>query len=77
MILSKKELKYCLKIERDIYLPKDRCIEWILTADNHYKIYRYVKLLRYTEYHYNNKSKINHKLLYALYRRRKNIFVML
>ena len=73
MIVSKQQRKRYLEEERNIYLPCDRKIEWILTADNNYKIYQYVRLLRYTEYHYNNRQNIVHKLLYAWYRRKKNI----
>ena len=73
MILTKKDLKDYLSKEREFYLPKKTALEWILTSDNRYKIYKYVRLLRITEYHYNNKKNILHKLLYALYRRKKNI----
>ena len=73
MIFTRKELKHFLRVEHEIYLPKRRRLEWILTSDNHYKIWQYVRLLRYTEYHYNNRKNFIHKLLYAFYRRRKNI----
>lgn len=73
MILTKKELKDYLKTEKAFYLPKKRALELVLTSDNSYKIYLYVRLLRYTEYYYNNRKNIVHKLLYALYRRKKNI----
>ena len=73
MIFTKQQLKMCLAEEKKLYLPRDTRLEWILTADNCYKIYKYVKLLRIAEYHYNNRAHILHKLLYAWYRRRKNI----
>lgn len=73
MIISRNQLKICLAEEKKYYLPQERKIEWILTADNNCKIYQYVRLLRITEYHYNNRDNVVHKLLYAWYRRKKNI----
>ena len=73
MINSKQQLHMCLAEEKILYLPKESQLEWILTSDNRYKTYQYVRLLRITEYHYNNRLKLVHKLLYAWYRRRKNI----
>lgn len=73
MIKTKKELRYCLTQEREYYIPQKTRWELMLTSDNRYKIYRYLRLLRITEYHYNNRNNIFHKLLYALYRRQKNI----
>jgi len=73
MITKRKELQEYLKMEKELYLPRGSRWEWILTADNRYKLYQYVSLLRYTEYHYNNRNKIMHKILYALFRRKKNI----
>lgn len=73
MITQKRELKECLRIERQLYLPDHSAFEWIATSDNRFWIYRYVRLLRYTEYHYNNRNNAVHKLLYAIYRRRKNV----
>ena len=73
MITTKKQLKETLELEKRFYLPKESRLEWILTADNRAKLYRYVSYLRKTEYHYNNRSNILHKLLYGLCRRRKTI----
>lgn len=73
MIVTKRQLQECLDKERPLYLPKDNQLEWILTLDNRYKIYQYIRLLRITEYHYNNRKKLWHKFLYAIYRREKNI----
>lgn len=73
MISSRQQLKSCLTEEKYLYLPSDSQKEWIITSDNRYKTYQYVRLLRITEYHYNNKQVFWHKLLYAWYRRRKNI----
>ena len=73
MILTKSELKKYLAEERRFYLPKRRAFEWQITSDNNYKLYQYVRLLRLTEYHYNNRGRIIHKLSYVIYRRKKNI----
>lgn len=73
MITTKEQLHKVLYAEKNIYLPGDSRLESIVTSDNKYKIYRYLVALRKTEYHYNNKSKLFHKLFYLLYRRRKNI----
>lgn len=73
MITSKKELRKVLKFEKSFYLPKESAIELIVTSDNKYKLYQFMKALRITEYHYNNRTNIFHKLLYAIYRRKKNI----
>lgn len=73
MITTKKELLAYLKMEKKLYLPKESQLEWILTSDNRFKIYQYLRLLRLTEYHYNNRSNPYHKMLYAFCRRRKNI----
>lgn len=71
MITTKKELKEYLYAEKDIYLPKKRKLEWIVTSDNKYALYKYVKYLRYTEYYYNTRKKFLHKPMYVYYRRRK------
>lgn len=73
MIETKKQLKAYLREEKELYLPKGSRLEWILTSDNRYKIYCYLRMLRLTEYHYNNRSRILHKVLYAFCRRRKNV----
>lgn len=72
MIKTKKQLKECLKSERAFYLPKKRVAEYVITSDNNLVVYKYVRLLRYTEYHY-NKGGFLHKAFYGYYRRRKNI----
>lgn len=73
MIYTKKQLKDILKTEKAQYLPSGSTLELFVVSDNFYKLYRYIRLLRITEYHYNNKYKFYHKLLYVLCRRRKNI----
>lgn len=70
-INNKKRLKEVLIIEKNIYLAKEGLLEKILTQDISVYIYRYVKLLRKTEY-YHNVQGAWHKLMYILYRRRKN-----
>lgn len=73
MITTRKQLKEILCQERELYIPKRSSAEWILTSDNRFVIYKYVRILRYTEYHYNNRNKLLHKLLYVFCRRRKCI----
>lgn len=73
MITEKKQLHECLKVEKELYLPKRVRLERILTSDNQYKLYQFVRLLRLTEYHYNNRKKGLHKVLYGIYRNRKNV----
>ncbi len=73
MITTKNQLKETLNMEKSFYLPKGTELEWVLTSDNKYALYRYVCYLRKTEYHYNNKSNILHKVLYGYFRRKKNI----
>lgn len=73
MITTKEQLRLCLREEKKIYLPKGDRAQWVVTSDNRYQTFRYVRLLRLTEYHYNNRPKLLHTLLYGWYRRRKNI----
>lgn len=72
MIKSKKELREVIRLEKPFYMPKRAAMENLVTSDNKSKIYKFIKLLRKTEYHHNNKSMI-HKLLYIINRRKKNI----
>lgn len=71
MIKTKSELKNCILSEKNNYYDSKDYFELLITSDVHLKIYKYVKLLRFTEYHHNN-SGLYHKIMYALYRRRKN-----
>ena len=73
MITTKSELKRYLAIEKAFYLPARRNLEWRLTSDNNYKMYQYVRILRKTEYYYNTRKFPIRKVLYGLYRRRRNI----
>lgn len=72
MIANKTDLKKCIRLEKSLYYSSRDFPELYITADICLKLFRYVKLLRYTEYHHNHRGGI-HKILYALYRRRKNI----
>lgn len=72
MIKTRKQLREVLNNEKLLYLPKGSRLELVLTADNQYKIFRYVTWLRKTELHYNNKNRLLHKFMYLLCRRRKN-----
>ncbi len=71
MIKTKTDLKNCIKKDKSVYFRKSEYPELLLTGDVRLKIYKFVKLLRYTEYHH-NKFGFVHKVMYALYRRRKN-----
>lgn len=73
MIITKKELREVLRSEKMLYLPSDSALELIATSDNKYKTHRYLRVLRKTEYHYNNRKELLHKFLYLCYRRKKNI----
>lgn len=75
MIRTKKELKYVLEQEKKLYYHynrKDLFIN-IITSDGRLLIWRFIKILRTCEYHYNNKNRsLVHSLLYLYYRRKKN-----
>lgn len=70
-ICTREKLKETLSIEKEIYLPEGRKIKNIIISDPYIYIYKYIKLLRIAEYYHNNSGKIN-KILYTIYRRRKN-----
>lgn len=73
MIKTKDDLKKVLQIEREIYLGnKRKASELIFVNDKDWQIYQFQKALRHSEYHYNNREHIIHKILYAIYRRKKN-----
>lgn len=75
MIKTRIDLVHYLSCEREKYVPKkfvDRIINF-LCYDKEVPIWRYQRLLRKTEYHYNNKkNSLWHSLNYLLYRRMKN-----
>lgn len=75
MIESRADLKEYLYIEKQLYVYpsfKDRMLEYITNMPD-IKLWRYMKLLRRTEYHYNKRyGNIYHSLMYLLIRRQKN-----
>lgn len=77
MIKSKRELCDFLSRERIKYIKesdlKNRFIA-NFCQDKDVVLWKYQRLLRLTEYHYNLKAKsLYHSLMYAYYRRKKNI----
>lgn len=70
MIKTYSELKEVLKYEKKLY-PNSKFD--YMTKNQRVYNWRFVKLLRYTEYFRNNINKsILHKLLYIIFRRRQN-----
>ena len=71
MITTKKQLKDVTEYEKALYMPKDikKIIKLILFCDHDYLIWKYVKILRRTEFYYNNGNRI----FYCLFNRKKNI----
>ncbi len=75
MICSKKDLRDVLRYEKKIYIKANlynRLIQIIMHEKN-IELWRYIKLLRKTEYYYNQKKSIIRTIMYTYYRRRKNI----
>jgi hypothetical protein len=80
MIKTRKDLKKYLSIERKLYTSNSRWRSWIafLLYGRNY-IYKYIRLLRYTEYYYNNsyrktgsKKGLLNELFYSIYNKRRN-----
>lgn len=75
MINSRNDLSNYLQLEKIHYVDDklyDKLVSSICLDKNIY-LWKYQKLLRYTEYHYNRKNRsIYHGLMYLYYRRRKN-----
>ena len=72
MIKTKEDLKRYLAIEKPLYIPqnlKDRLI-FMLIGDVKLDTYRFVKYLRYEEYHHNQPGLL-HKLLRVYYWRKR------
>lgn len=71
MIKSKNDLKAILKKEKTLYLGtrSGTGIKLWLLQDHDYLLWKYVRLLRLTEYHFN----CGHKLRYWISQRKKNI----
>ena len=77
MIQTKQELRFYLNVESKIYCPNTlkEIIFYRLTNYRDYVLWRYIKLLRYTEYYRNNKNKsIFHEIMYLLTLRKKNTY---
>lgn len=73
MINDRKELKRILSLEKKMYFksPVDWLEAWMV-SDKDWLIYRFQRYLRLSEYHYNNKHNVLHRILYVYYRRKKN-----
>ena len=70
MISNRDELKTVLKHEKKLYLNNSlRGIKLLLIADQDYFVWKFMKCLRYMEYHQNN----NHTLRSAYWERKKNL----
>ena len=75
MIKTKKELRDTISVEWKLYKrnkKKDTIVDYF-TKEPRTTIWKYQKLLRKTEYYYNNKVNPVYAVLYIYYRRRKNI----
>ncbi len=74
MIKTRKELKSCLKQERQYYITRktlwEQLTEWLM-QEPCVRIWKYQKVLRYTEY-FSNQTGLRRWVLYPLLRRRKN-----
>lgn len=75
MIQTKDQLNRVLNIEKKFYIMQSFTgrVEQILTADLKRKIWAFQKNLRLSEYHYNNRFNLFHKIAYVFRRRRKNV----
>lgn len=74
MISTREQLRGVLDHERALYegaTARDH-LERIITHDISLRVYRFVSLLRKTEFHHNRSGFLS-KLCYAWYRRRKNM----
>lgn len=72
MIKTKEDLKRYLEIEKPLYVPKslkDRLV-YILMGNVKLDTYRFVKYLRYEEYHHNQPG-IFHKMMRVYYWRKR------
>lgn len=73
-IKTREELRRVIRLEKEAYFPtakKDK-IQTVLLHEHQYAIFRYVRILRKSEYHYNNRQNPFHMICYILYERRKN-----
>lgn len=69
MIRTKQELKQVIAYEKKLY--PNSVLDY-LTCNQRVYNWRYIRLLRNSEYHYNNRAFVLHKILYVIYSRRKN-----
>lgn len=74
MIQSKAELKEYLNCEKEMYFGRDKTAFFpsFLIRSKTYRIWQYLKILRYTEY-YKNVTSLWNKAMYIWFRRRKYI----
>lgn len=77
MIITRQELRDVLNYEKNIYCAnrysKHDYIRKQILGDPFVKIWKFIKLLRNTEYHYNNRNKnVFHLMLWIYYGRKKN-----
>ena len=74
MIKTYEELVKTIKKEKIIYFGnnKKKYIEKLLVRDKDIYIFKFQKYLRKTEYFYNRKKSIMHRILYIFYRTKKN-----
>ncbi len=74
MIKTKQDLKECLKREKGIYLrgSKKNILISVLMQEQIVQNWRFVKLLRKTEYYSNMKKSIYRDLMFLHFRRKKN-----
>ena len=69
MIKTRNDLKTCLRYEKRLY---PNSLADILTNDQRTYNWKFIKLLRKCEFHYNNrKGSLFHKLMYVWYRKRE------
>lgn len=70
MIDSKESLRVCLETEKRIYFNEingSALKNWVMSS-KHWKIWRYIHILRVSEYHMNS----GHKFRFAIYHRKKH-----
>lgn len=75
MITTKRDLKRIIRNEKKLYQKNSRSkqIADYITSEPNLLIWKYQRLLRITEYYYNNKNNPLKHVLYFIYRRKKNI----
>lgn len=75
MLTTKEQLRACLKLEQEFYVPHDRGrkVKNILMNSREVGVWNYIKALRKWEYHFNNRNKnVWHGLMNLKYTRRTN-----